>query len=85
MVKENYKLKENLKIFYEENKECFKRICQLENDIKLLNSDRNYLKNELKDASNYKRQLLIEVEQLKNGLSSLENQYLFTKNKKSET
>ena len=85
LVKENYKLKENLKIFYEENKECFKRIKQLENDIKLINSDRNYLKNELNETKDYKRQLMIEVEKLKNGLNSLENEYLNTKNNKIET
>ena len=80
--KDNCRLRQNLQIFVIENKECAKHIQMMERDIDILNKknlnlidDKNNLSIELCNSNQYIKQLMNEVEQLKDGLNSLELEF----------
>ena len=80
--KDNCRLRQNLQIFVNENKECAKHIQMMERDIDILNKknlklieDKNNLSIELYNSNQYTKQLIDEVEQLKDGLNSLEMEF----------
>ena len=82
LSKDNNRLRKNLQIFVDENKECAKNIHIMERDIDILTrknmcleDDKNNLSIELCNSNQYNKQLMDEVEKLKEGLNSLEMEF----------
>ena len=56
----------------------------MEKDIQYLKEDNKILEKELQSSKNYKKQLIMEIEQLKEELNNLENDYINKNNKLKE-